>query len=84
MDTSLGVSKVPAKMLRKGLDGRFRGIVCRISWGVGNALFAASDDNGGRPAFCGLLNYREEGVDAMDYPKKVRLENLCSTHCRQW
>lgn len=70
-------------MLGKGLDGRFRSIVGRISWGVCDALLAAGDDNGGGPAFCGLLNYREESVDTMDHPKEVRLEDLCSTHSRQ-
>lgn len=67
--TRFGVSQVPAEMLRKSLYSRFRRIVCRISWRVGDALLAARDDNGGGPTFGSLLNYREEGVDTMNYAK---------------
>jgi hypothetical protein len=56
-------------MFRKSLDGSFRCIIGRISWGVGDTLLAAGDDNGCGPTFGSLLNYREEGVDAVDYPK---------------
>lgn len=88
VDTGLGVPKVEAEMLRKSLDGRFRGVVGRVSWGVGNALLAAGDDNGGGPTLCSLLNYRKEGVNAMEYPKEVRLEDLCSAQstyrCQWW
>lgn len=56
-------------MLCKGLYSRFRRIVCSVSWRVGDALFAARDDNGGGPTFGRFLNYREEGVDTIDYAK---------------
>lgn len=69
MYTGFGVSQVPAEMLCKGLYSRFRCIVCRISWRVGDALFAACNDNGGGSTFGSLLNYREEGVNAIDYTK---------------
>lgn len=67
--TGLGISQVPAEMLCKGLYSRFRRIVCSVSWRVGDALFAARDDNGGGPTFGSFLNYREEGVDTIDYAK---------------
>lgn len=69
VDTGFGVSQVPAEMLCKGFHSRFRCIVGSISWRVGDALFAARDDNGGGPTFGSLLNYREEGVDTIDYAK---------------
>lgn len=88
MHTGFGFSQVPAEMLCKGFYSRFRCIVCRISWRIGDALFAARDNNGGGPTFGSLLNYREEGVDAMDDAKEVRLEDLWNVrgtrHCQWW
>jgi hypothetical protein len=67
--TGLGVSQVPAEMLCKSLYGRFRRVVCSVSWRVGDALFAARDDNGGGSTLGSFLNHREEGVDTIDYAK---------------
>ena len=47
MDGGRGGAEVVGEVLGEGFDGGFCGVVGGVSWRVGDALFAARDDDGG-------------------------------------
>ena len=69
-----GSAEVVAQMLSEGFYGGFRGVVGRVTGGIGDALFGAGDDDGGR---CRRgLEMRKEGGDAVNDPKEVSVHDL--------
>ncbi len=58
-------------MLGDGFDGGFAGVVSRVAGRVGDALFAAGDDDGFLRAGGVVFEVGEEGVDAVYYAEEI-------------
>lgn len=58
-----------AELFGQRLDGGFAGVVRRVAWRVGDALFAARQDDGRRARR--LLNHGEKSAQAVDDAEEV-------------
>lgn len=63
-------------MLSECFDGCFTGVICSVSWRVGDALLASSDDDGAWFARSAGLERRYICVQSIDHAVEIGVKNL--------
>ena len=80
MDGGRGGAEVVGEAFGEGFDGGFAGVVGGVAGRVGDALFAAGDDDGGRVGLGAEAG--EEGADAVDDAEEVGIDDLVVARVR--